>query len=276
MTELLTPFATEIAANKNATQAPGALARIETATSSLNVRLRGCYITACELTGLETGARIGVLYSDPNITVPKINASHVMMPVGSSKGIGGGHGFARWADYKELPLADGPAGEKQIAIQAKRPDNGLSLTKSFRLTGSALTSLTNVYNPGTTAERTSLGEHLYFDLAGEQFEGFRINGQTLDELMGEGAEVAVKNDDTLEWYDFDGEALVEFPAGHSIRLSAEFTGDTELPLSIGIWHRRGTPSVCVEPIVGVRDDRNDGIKLIPYTGAGLLTKIELL
>ncbi len=269
-------FAEEIVANKNAVEVSSEVAGIETMSSSLDVRLRGGYITECQLTSPTTGERLDVLYSEPNLQKPKITATHAMVPAGPYDGLGGQHGFPRWSDYHEFSIADRPNGEKQISLQAKRSDNGLSLVKMYGLTASTLTTRTTITSSEDKVEHTSMGEHLYFSLADERLDGLKVNGQSLDELVGVGSEDKVKNDDTLYWA-FGGEATVDFPAGHSVKLSADFNGVTKHPLAMWIWKRPGSPSICFEPVVGLTDDdNNSGVELAPYANATLTTKIDLL
>lgn len=271
-------FAEEIEVNKNAIEVSSQVATAETMASSLDVRLRGAYISDCELTSPTTGERVAVLYSEANLAKPKITATHPMVPAGPYEGLGGQHGFPRWSDYYEFPSVDGLNGDKYIAIQAKRSDDGLSLSKTFELTESTVTSHTTIASSEDSTEHTSMGEHLYFSLENENMNGLAINGKSLDELLGDGSEEVIKNDGTL-FFNFGGEAVISFPAGHSIKLSALFEGQTEYPLAMWIWKRPGSPSICFEPVVGVEnldEDDTSGVTINPYSKAILTTKIELL
>lgn len=272
------PFAQEIETNKNITEVQSQVVSIETMASSLDVRLRGAFITDCELTSPTTGLRTDVLYAESNLEKPKLTATHPMVPAGPYEGIGGQHGFPRWSDYHEFPLNDGPNGEKQVAVQAKRSDNGLSLVKAFELTANSLTTHTTIRSSEDTAEETSMGEHIYFTLVDENFEGLEVNGKSLDKLLGEGSQQTVENGDAIYW-DFGGEATINFPAGHSVNISAAFEGDTKHPLAMWIWKRPGSPSICFEPIVGVAkfdDGDTSGVQVPPYGSATLTTRVELL
>ena len=102
-------------------------------------------------------------------------------------------------------------------------EGGLLLEKFFSLSPSSLESHTKVSNLDPVTERTSLGEHKYFNLEGGNFEGLKINGKTLDELLGEGslAHLMHDADGTPSWLDFKGEAKIDFPAGYSLNLSAD-------------------------------------------------------
>lgn len=271
-------FETEIAENKDAKKVSSEVATVETGASSLDIRLRGAYITDCELTSPTTGQHIDVLYAEEEKTKAKLTATHPMVPAGPFEGLGGQHGFPRWSDYNEFPLADGQDGEKNIAVQAKRSDEGLALVKAFELTEFSLTSHTTIMSSEDTTERTSMGEHLYFSLVDENMEGLTVDGTSLDELIGPGSEEKLKNGDTLRW-NFSGETVIHFPAGHDVKLSASFDGETKHPLMLWIWKRTNSPSVCFEPVVGVEhldDDDTSGVIIAPYASATLSTKIELL
>ena len=279
MSEITPEFTEEINANKGSETVPTRTTEVSNGVSSLDIRHRGCFIVNCELTSASSGEKVSVLHADPDSSIAKLTASHTMSPVGPSEGIGGQHGFPRWADYHEFAQNDGPNGEKRVAFQAMRSDDGLGLTKVFELTdGTTLSSDTIIYNSGAESTQTSLGEHYYFALADENSNGLTVNGRTLDELLGENAETDIMAGKPHFWPLFDGEVELNFPAGHSMRLSAEFTGGTKSEIGMLVWHRPGSPSICFEPTVGFNAiaRQNDGIKLPPYTGATLSSKIELL
>jgi hypothetical protein len=277
MSETIRSFPEEIGAHRDARTAPSLITHLESGYNSLSVRNRGCFITECELTSAVSGEKTKVLYSDPDSRIPKLPASHVMSPVGPSEGMGGQHGFPRWADYHRFPLEDGPNGERRVAFQAKRSDNGLALAKTFELAGSSLSSQTTIYNSEPYPIWTSIGEHYYFALEGGQLDGLRVNGMTLDELLGDGAEKDIKEDRPRFLESLDKEVIIDFPAGHSIILSAEFTGNTDLEPGMLVWHKLGSPSICFEPTVGFRaNGQNNGIEIAANSGTTLATKIELL
>jgi hypothetical protein len=91
MTEIQKPFSQEIEENQTAELAPTSTIDISTESSSLSIRERGGFIVDCALTSGTTGTRHNVLFSDGDISVPKLTASHIMSPVGPSEGIGGQH-----------------------------------------------------------------------------------------------------------------------------------------------------------------------------------------
>lgn len=279
-------FAQEIEANKNTELVFGEAAeaaRIETDQSALGVRYRGCFVTELQLTSPVSGERVDVLYSDPDLTVPKLTASHVMSPAGPSEGIGGQHGFPRWADYQEFPLDDGTNGEKRVIFEALRSgsDGGIALSKAFEVANNKLSSHTTLFNPGISAEQTSIGEHYYFTLEDERSAGIKLNGKSLDELLGDGAEATIMNGEALFFDAFDGTATIDFPAGHSIRLSAQAQYDKGATTSAGlgmlIWHKSGNKSICFEPTIGLAAiGDNQHLMIPPQSSATLISTIELL
>ena len=270
-------FSDEIEKNKSSETVSDESVRIDGEHSSLEVRQRGCFITDCELTNPLSGERIDILYSDPNHNTAKLSASHVMSPIGSSKGIGGQHGFPRWADYHEFTRSDGKNGEKYVSFQAKRSDLGMGLVKVFEMGESYITSETTVSNYETESIETSLGEHLYFKLENEETDGLLVNGQTIDELLGEGSLKKIMSGVPLFWSLFDRQVVIDFPAGHSINLGVTVTGARQEIVGMLIWHRPETESICFEPTVGFDPEMGKGgLQIKQHETATLSTIIELL
>lgn len=268
-------FADEIAANKAAETAPVELVSLETDQSLLELRQRGAFITDLELTSPSTGLRESILYSGPDLTKPKLSASHSAVPAGEGNDVGGQHGPLRWSDTHEFPLDDGPHGEKRVALQMKRSDSGVGIAKTFELTGNSLTRTTTISNPGPGTVETSELEHDYYAVPEERIGEVMINGRSLSEIYA--SDVEREEDGTLYLRDFDGEAEIIFPDGRRVRLTATFNGVSKYPLLLEVWHRPDTDSLSIEPAAGLRTDaENDGITLEPYASATLTTKIELL
>jgi len=269
-------FHKEIEFHKSAETVPTDSVRLETRSSSLAVRLRGCFVTDCQLTNPITHDRIKVLHADPDQTKPGLNSSHIMMPVGPSSDIGGRHGFPRWADYHEVSRNESDDGHKQIALQAGRSDMGLGLAKMFEISDRFIITNTTAFNSEDESVRTSLGEHLYFNLINEKVDGLMVEGVTLDNLLGEGSTEAIMRGEPCFWDGFDQEAVIHFPAGYTIRLRAE----TDVDESVGmlIWHRPGTDSICFEPTVGYNPeyDGNSGLEIEAYSMRSLTTAIEVI
>lgn len=248
-----------------------------TSGSRLAVRSQGCFVTELTLTHPNYGA-VDVLYSSPDLRVSKLTASHIMSPVGPSEGIGGQHGFARWAAYQGFPQNDSPDGEKREAFQAKRSDNGIGVSKLFTLDADSLVTETTLYNPDESLAQTSLGEHLYFTLENEIFDGLTVNGHNLDELLGAGSLETIKHGDPLFWKSFDGDATIHFPAGHDIEIHADVTNSSEgAALGMLVWHKTDSSSICFEPTLGLVDiGDNEALEIPARSEVTLTTSLKLV
>ncbi len=245
--------------------------------SALEIREQGCFVTELTLTYPGTDKRVDVLYSDPDHTVPKLVASHIMSPAGPSEGLGGQHGFARWAPYRVIDRSQTPQGDKQIALEALRGEHPIGITKDFTLCDDILTMVTTIENHGDTDTQTSLGEHLYFNFTEGSEHDIRINRRTLDELLGEGAQASIMAGDAVYWPDFEGAAVIHFPAGHTIGLEAGLASGDNSQLGMLIWHKPGTDSICFEPTVGIAGLGDNHNLTLPAGGSvTLMTMIELL
>lgn len=274
MTEKYNTFPEEIEFHKSEKSVPMDTVEINKNQSSLAIRLRGCFITDCKLTNPLSNETVSILHSESDKSVAKLTASHIMSPVSHNEGVGGHHGYPRWADYHEFPIEDGIDGEKRVSFQAKRSDLGLDTHKVFELNNNSLITDTIItsYEPESTS--TSIGEHLYFKLKDEDIDGLLVNGTGLNELLGDEAATNILNEKSYIIPNFSGEINIHFPAEHNIKLSAKSSNGI---LNMIIWHRKGSESICFEPTVGFsRETGNEGITIPPYGSAHLSTKIELL
>lgn len=201
-----------------------------------------------------------------------------MSPVGKSEGIGGQHGFPRWADYHTFVQRDGPGERRNIAFQAERSDLGQGIAKLFELETNRLVSVTKASNYEAEPLRTSLGEHFYFSLPDEDVNGLKVNGQSLDRLFGEGVEADVMNGNAFFWRSFNGRPTqIEFPDGRKVMFSANVSTQQQDTLGMLIWHRPGSPSICLEPTVGFQSSiENTSLEIGPYDSVSLVTLIEVL
>ena len=277
MTDETFKFKNEIEKNKSAETVSDESVRIDGEHSSLEVRARGCFITDCELANPLSGKKMRILYSNPNHSTAKLTASHMMSPIGSSEDIGGQHGFPRWADYHKFTQSDGENGERRVSFQAKRSDTGMGIVKAFELGESYITSETTVSNYEPETIDTSLGEHLYFRLEDEETDGLLVDGQTIDELLGEGSLKSIIKGEASYWASFDRQVIVDFPDGHSIRIGVSVSGAEQDLVGMLIWHRPGTESICFEPTVGFDPEMGKGgIQIKQHETATLSTIIELL
>ena len=275
MTEYLS-FAVEIEAYKSAMSVSPEVVGIKANQSVLNVRKRGAYVTLCELTSPTSGQIIPIFHPVDDLEKTKPEATHSMLPAGPNDGPGGQHGFTRWADYK-IETAEMPDGGKLLTATAQQVGD-LAFRKTFLLTDSSITISAHAQNISDKTVHTSIGEHAYFDLTDDNLEGLKVNGLSLDELLHINSNEIFADKGTLYWQ-FPGEAKVEFPAGHSINLSTKFKGDSVYPSALWVWKSPTSDSLCLEPIEGVEhlDDLDrSGVVIPPQGSATLITKIELL
>jgi len=271
-------FSDIITSIKNAERVNNTPERVEHESgSTLEIREQGCFVTELTLTRPETGQQIDVLYSDPDHTVPKLVASHIMSPAGPSDGPGGQHGYARWVPYRVIDRNQTPQGDKQVALEAFRGDYPIGITKDFTLYDDTLTMATTIENHGGSDVQTSLGEHLYFAFTDEEARDIRVNSLTLDELLGEGSQASVMAGNAVYWPDFDGAAILHFPAGHVIGLESGLANGDNTQLGMLIWRKPGSPSICFEPTVGINSLTDNHDLTLPAGGnVTLMTSIELL
>lgn len=279
MEKNLKKFSQSIEAARTAESVPDTVETISHPSGSqLTVRLRGCFVSELELVDKTNNSRVDILYCSPDLTVSKLTASHIMSPVGPSEGLGGQHGFARWASYEQSPQPDGPNGEKQTSFKAKRGDGGIGVTKLFNLGEDNLITETTLTNPEGADAHTSLGEHLYFNLKDEIFDGLTVNGLTLDELLGEGSLQTIKSGEAIFWPGFNGSATITFPAGYNVEIKASSTGtNTDEAAGMLVWHKPDSSSICFEPTIGLEAIGDNEHLVVPAHGeVTLTTSIKLI
>lgn len=268
----------EIERNRSALEVPVHIFELQTDGSSLDVRERGAIVTGCDLTSPTTGERVSILYSSADITQAKMSATHAMVPFGPYDGLGGQHGFARWADYEKVLYETTPSGVQRLILESVQRDGSLSLTRSFELSSGSVCIQNTVHNAAPIRSRhTSIGEHAYFNLTGGDPSGLLLDNKGLDELFGSDSMGRIANGDTLFWEFPDSRATVWFPEGYGIDIEASFEGETTHPPALLIWQRQGTESICLEPVVGVSPSKaSNGVTIPPQGSASLRTIVTLL
>lgn len=280
-------FAARVANNREADKVPETSYHITTAGSELVMRRRGGYILRGALTDLE-GEQAEVFYCGPDTSAAKLDASHPMMPVGPYGGPGGQHGALRWIDHEVFESVSSPA-HASMRTEASLPRSMTSFTRQFYLQPGSLTVMSQIALPDGPGDQihpsdtfppdadlgrhsflehevqTSLGDHNYFIMAGENPEELLINGQNLDNLLGKpGAARKIMNGEPHFWqgfgYDAGGQAIVQLPGGRVIQINVG-TDSQQQSASLGmlLWRRPGTPSVCLEPSLGVMEMTTQGL-----------------
>lgn len=260
---------------------------LEAEGSYATIRLEGCYVTDCALQNRDDKITQILYNSATDLRVPKLSASHTMSPAGPYEGIGGQHGFARWADYQETG-GSSSAKHHRVMFQAVTPAHYLGVHESFELRKSELVTTTSVENHTPETHNTSIGKHWYFSRTAED-GSLLINDQSVDELLDrEGAYDAVMRGEAQFWPGFDGFAALRIATGKLLEMSVstrleDVRGEiveTDASLGMLLWHRRGTDSICIEPTFGCEQDengvlQNTGLTLAAGVTALMRTEIEL-
>lgn len=276
-------FAAAVVNNRAAVSAPIEAYTLAVGTSSLAVRRRGSFLTQCVLTQPGTGVAVPVMYCEEDTAKSKLTASHPMMPVGPSDGVGGQHGFPRWVDYNPTDRARG-AGVESLSVYAELPRDMTPFTRTFRLRPSRLSVSTSVTALGEPIS-TSIGHHDYYSLEDGDYDGLTLNGRSIDELLGAGATEAVMNGEARFWSGFGetGKVDVRFPNDTALKISAfalSLKGSQIDSLGMLIWRRSDAPYICLEPTLGVVDTpsglETDQANIIPHDTVSLTVSTQLL
>lgn len=255
--------------------------------ASFDLRLEGGYITSCYLLN-SSDTPTQILYKPPDLSVAELDASHAMSPVGPFEGLGGQHGFARWADYAPDVI------EKKSSstlVWSNTPVGQPLLGRSAEFLGkNSVRFTTELHNTSDQLEtpvllKTSLGDNLYFSLPGGNAGGLRIGADQAS--LAEPAELAeIMEGNAQLWAEYNGQAFVDFPDGQLIKIDTDILYPDigkyrKVPLGLLLWHRPGTESICIAPTLGYGYDakgrvRNDLLKLAAGAAIALETDIRLL
>jgi len=263
-------FTGYIEKHMNQERVPDSFGHIKCGEACVDIRLRGGFITDFSL----FNERILYVPNDGDLLEPKLRASHPMTPAGPSEGIGGQHGPFRWTDYHVIYSTD-----SEIALQTARPDLGLGSARFYKVGEDSLTIEHRLLNSEDSPERTSVGEHFYFQLPGEldgtMLDQIRVNDKNLEEIVGDKAKQQILSGQFLIIRNAFGDGSVSLTLpNHEIELSAELLpgrneAQTDTPLDLWVWHLPNSASICFEPVAGViiNDDgttHNQGLTIDPY------------
>ena len=213
------------------------------------IRLAGSYIIKLELLSKKDNKTYSVLYSDNDALKPKINASHPMCPVGKYDGIGGQHGFPRWINYQvKCSFLD------SLLIYNSTVYDGLTIMRSFNLDKNGLSITSTIKNRSNELIKTSLGEHLYFNLNQDinslLFNKRNINGY----LNDQNAIKKIMSGQAIHSDVYSGSVMIIDFTEYSLCIEAKANKNEKVNLSF--WHRENTKSICFEPTVGYIDNSN--------------------
>lgn len=276
-------FVAGVKATMNADSVSPAVYELRDGPAEMDIRLHGGFATRLALATPE-GVPVNVLYCGPDLSVPKLRASHPMMPVGQSKGPGGQHGPLRWVEHKVVKEGTTSLGECMVLLSARLPAEMPAVSRGFTIGASRArlgTALTNVWPDRGGA--TSLGEHLYFDMPEGTAADVRINGQTVDELFAPDAAKQIDDGIAQFWPSFPGQAEVVMPDERRFRLEVAAVPAGAVSISATarggmlLWREPGKPFICLEPTLGYGiDGSNDNIIVGPRASMSFSTTITAL
>lgn len=254
--------------------------------SSVAIRSVGGVIESLALTNGKHGRgkkTYDLLYSDNALTHAKRSASHMMSPAGPFEGMGGQHGAARWLDWHTFNLNPTEFGT-QIALQAKREDDGETLLRHIQLAENQVWFDSAVVAPYETDVRTSIGEHWYFNMSGDLVD-VAINGRSLELLTGD-EEVFEKLRDGIPLHIPQRSTLnvwhIDLPGQPQFMMQTQlFRSGGYAPMELWIWRREGADDyLCVEPVAGVSHENgyleNELLAIKAGEEARLRTTIKLM
>ncbi|MFZ1812681.1 MAG: hypothetical protein WAU02_04185 [Candidatus Saccharimonadales bacterium] len=247
--------------------------------AQVNVRARGGMITSCLLEDPETTETVPILYCDDGKKA-KASATHSMSPVGPSNEPGGQHGPWRWADFRQFPSGD----SRVLHMQAERSDVAEpTMTRRVMLPSQSELAITSVVhsNRFEQPETTNLGEHVYLACPENDICEVVINGNTLTDVLPEGMLERVLAGEPYHWATAPETLRIGFVDGRTLEMSATARVDddgNEVKYSVTylIWHRPGTDSLCIEPVVGYDQERDSRIELASGASLSLETRIQLI
>ena len=252
-----------------------------------HVRLQGGFLTRLALQRRGDTSPTDVLYRGPDLTTPKLRASHAMMPVGPSEGPGGQHGFMRWVRHDPIREAQLDPGVASAHLVPRGAESVPFTTRSVTLTENSLwlgLGVTHTVLDGSSTPPfgLSLGEHLYFNSPGSAHD-VAIDGQSIDEGVGRGAADEIDAGRAQFWPEFPGAIDVDLPNGNRLRIDSKFKENGGAGARLGgglgmlLWRPEGDETMlCLEPTVGYGlDGSNDNLIMPPRSVAMLHTAIAL-
>ncbi len=277
-------FSSSVETACRASSADPATIEVRAGAAIARMRLAGGFITHLSLGEPVMHNRVPIFHAGTDLSVPKLVASHGMMPVGLYDGAGGQHGISRWLNYrvKEASNADPRGGFAHTT--ADTLDLGMTVERNLSLNPTQFSVVNCIRNNTSEPVRTSFGEHLYFALPdGAEVSDLRLNNGSVDELLGRGAAGRIANGEAQFWGDFPGEIDVELPNDHKLNISAGPDGHRRedfVHMGMLMWQRPGEQYVCLEPTYGfeMSDDGliNDGITVPAHGGAAALDTLVSL
>jgi|GEM_PF-6191984 galactose mutarotase-like enzyme len=245
-------------------------AHINNNYGSVAIKLSGAYITELKLN--KNGMPYNILFCDSNKSLPKINASHPMCPVGKYTGLGGQHGFPRRINYKIVEKTS-----NLVKLAANGIYDGIQFYQEFAIDDNGFWLTNNLVNKSQNIISTSTGEHFYFN-CDNNFSNIAINNKTLDKSLGKESIKNIRNGIATHLFRANNNNVITINET-KILLQTESSHNNLFGLSF--WQRENTKSFCIEPTIGYVDDgskifANDLIILNPGEAAYLKINIKIV
>lgn len=255
------------------------------------VRARGGMVVAASLVAPSETQATPVLSNNAQdahgLTVPKLDATFPMMPVGPNDGLGGQHGLLRYVNFEHTAtlLRTSPHSRRVLHVleleAALPPDSPISATRHI-----GFTALNEVFIATTIRHQspfsdqlpvddrssedlvTSLGEHVYLDMPdGAAVSDITLNRHSIDELLGEGAAADVAAGNPRLWRGFKGNVVARLSDHRRIKITSSTSSNRETRGAtvhdMLLWRRViegvAAPTICLEPVAGFRPDASEGV-----------------
>jgi galactose mutarotase-like enzyme len=242
---------------------------------SATIRSEGGYLESFKVAGIE------FLYSDPkNPDRVKKDASHPMSPVGPGDPQ---HGIERWLKHQITKSIQG-----EVELKAEDPHQGITMKRKIEIVNNILEITSSITNNTNEIKNTSLGEHLYFFVDEEKISDILVSGDLLSVITPEGEKLQSIFSDLadkiltgaslyVENANLGIERSLKFPDGKLIKIKSRIGKGIHSPINMLIWHRKGTNSICFEPIIGAMRDstsfKNTEYSLGPGESLEMITQI---
>jgi|GEM_PF-2712612 len=265
--------------------------------SMAEIRLAGGYLLGCSLKDRH-GNIVPVLYGGtdtPGEEPPleyKINATHLMNPVGPQKGQPQ-HGRHRYTDYRRVSYGDPEqyvTSPEQLKLEPKSraliaAEVPKTVPRHFRevvVAGSEV-QVRDTYFNTSKKQYTSFGQHFYWLLNSDpgvvpSLEGFSVTDSKAQPLFTKDALQEAFNGNSQYVPLPRGIARVAFADGRSFsmqtsaRLYDHNRNPIGKPLPSGLlaWRRQGTNSICIEDVYGMEHDGTPPVEASKLSNQGVI------
>jgi len=257
------------------------------------VRLRGGVLTSLYLHARRTNKPRKVLYSsDGELTETRPVASHPMSPVGFAGAPGGEYGPILYDDFKVMK--DHRQKDNYLLLATEEGGGApCSFRRSLLLMPHHLEFVTGLRNNTGSPIGTSIGEALYFPLAGSAAD-IRLGGKHPNDVFADDVVARIDAGQRVVLPNWSGSTIIDLSPDTRIRVSAKdgIWSENLGPMALGMRMRQDRhdgETICLEPLYGVHLESEPGGPVMPDAqmcanglyvaakhGASLSTRIELL